>query len=1348
MQTKTTNKLCAVALSLIMLLTLIPFSPLTLNAKADAASYVFEATSLAAADKGAFKDGDTAKAGTDNYFTLIYSAKTKIDSSSKTWDDGYTSGQRVNFGTGVSTEKNAVKFTTKAAATVKVWFAEGGEDNRQIAILDASGNVVASTSGTYTKNSPYLETLSVPAAGTYFLGGKENNNYIFKVEVTEQAAAAAEAKEYVLDVNSMTAGDYAGKNGVTAGTDNFFTVNFGAKGKIDTTTAVFDDGQTGNRLNFGGTTTLGSGERDVTFKTAGEAQVKVWWVSGGDGRYAAIYDAAAGAVVQSADAAAKNTPVISSFSVSKAGTYQIVNMEGNNWILKVQVTEGAAAEVTRADWSKVAAPSVSVAVNADDASKLDVTAKAVVGSDGGDTVVITMVDASGNVIDTQKSIAEKTEHTRTFTPSASGTYTFKVSLEREGELAKTGANVSYSYTLPLAKPTIVSVTSKGNGKMEIIWQPVTEALGYKIYADGKEIGTSATTKFMASGQTVGAKVSYTIAATRGSETGEQGAAVKATVTEDEKQTWGFIRYGTSTDDTNNGYVGSVNEDGKVTVYSENGKGKVQQASNDGLAFYYTAIPTTKNFTLRATITVDSWKYSNGQDGFGMLVMDSVPEVASTSPFWTNQYMLASTLMKYKWDPENKEVSALGTDSYTMKLGLGINQKIGVTPENVDSITSGTDADLVKQVCGDQYPLDTTLAEKGYAAGTYNTVGKETSGKAPESVYEVTSYDVEIQKNNTGYFLTYYKDGKVVKTQKFYDPDALSVMDKDNVYVGFFAARNARMTATNIQLTTIDPKDDAPAEAKPKDKVRPTVVIKSGTVSNSENYVFTMTSNVLGTAEVSVNGTVAATFDVKKADEYTSASVKVADGSNKVTVKFTPDAKQDLGENKELASTAAVTQTIDVAYNNYFAEQNNLYVAPNGTKYGNGGTQYPLDLATAITVVQPGQSIVLMEGTYKISSTLEIIRGIDGTKDATIKMIADPDAKTRPVLDFQGKGYFIASGDYWYFQGFDITNAQDKQCGFLLSGSNCVVDRVDAYNNGGTGIYIRSRNNSSDPKSEWPSNNLILNCTSYNNADNGYEDADGFGAKFTIGKGNVFDGCVAHHNADDGWDLYARVSVGSIEAVTIQNCVAYKNGYLLDGTNAGNGNGFKLGGENLSAGHILKNSVAFENKANGITSNSCPDVKVYNCTSYKNEAANFYLYTGVASIDTDFAAEGIISYKGTGSDDIKAQGSQDKSKYSGTSNHYNGDGITDDMFKSLTFSGEVARKADGSIDMQGYLELTDKAPKDAGARMVSAASAEITVTPDTTLPNPQTGFAAVPVAAGALAVAGAAIFVFSRKRKQK
>ena len=56
-------------------------------------------------------------------------------------------------------------------------------------------------------------------------------------------------------------------------------------------------------------------------------------------------------------------------------------------------------------------------------------------------------------------------------------------------------------------------------------------------------------------------------------------------------------------------------------------------------------------------------------------------------------------------------------------------------------------------------------------------------------------------------------------------------------------------------------------------------------------------------------------------------------------------------------------------------------------------------------------------------------------------------------------------------------------------------------------------------------------------------------------------------------------------------MAYGNGYLEDGTDAGNGNGFKMGGSSITGYHTLINSVAFGNKAKGIDSNSCPDIQV-------------------------------------------------------------------------------------------------------------------------------------------------------------
>jgi hypothetical protein len=62
-------------------------------------TYTLDTTAdLEAMAAGAKADGDAEKAGTEDFFTIYYSSKTKIDFSTKTFDDGYTGTQRLNFG--------------------------------------------------------------------------------------------------------------------------------------------------------------------------------------------------------------------------------------------------------------------------------------------------------------------------------------------------------------------------------------------------------------------------------------------------------------------------------------------------------------------------------------------------------------------------------------------------------------------------------------------------------------------------------------------------------------------------------------------------------------------------------------------------------------------------------------------------------------------------------------------------------------------------------------------------------------------------------------------------------------------------------------------------------------------------------------------------------------------------------------------------------------------------------------------------------------------------------------------------------------------------------------------------
>ena len=52
--------------------------------------FIFESSTLETFAAGAKADGEMEKVGTDDYFTIIYSVKSKVDTSTKTWADEYT----------------------------------------------------------------------------------------------------------------------------------------------------------------------------------------------------------------------------------------------------------------------------------------------------------------------------------------------------------------------------------------------------------------------------------------------------------------------------------------------------------------------------------------------------------------------------------------------------------------------------------------------------------------------------------------------------------------------------------------------------------------------------------------------------------------------------------------------------------------------------------------------------------------------------------------------------------------------------------------------------------------------------------------------------------------------------------------------------------------------------------------------------------------------------------------------------------------------------------------------------------------------------------------------------------
>ncbi|MGP4087622.1 carbohydrate-binding protein [Streptomyces sp. KR55] len=292
----------------------------------------------------------------------------------------------------------------------------------------------------------------------------------------------------------------------------------------------------------------------------------------------------------------------------------------------------------------------------------------------------------------------------------------------------------------------------------------------------------------------------------------------------------------------------------------------------------------------------------------------------------------------------------------------------------------------------------------------------------------------------------------------------------------------------------------------------------------------------------------------------------------------------------------------------------LYVAPNGTDSAAGTQTSPTTLTSAISRITPGGTIYLRGGTYNHSQTITIPAGNNGTADARTKLSAYPGET--PVLNFSAQSEsssnrgLAVNGSYWHVSGIVVERAGDN--GIFVGGSN-VFERTVTRFNRDTGLQL-SRMASTTPRDQWPSNNLILSAESHDNADSDGEDADGFAAKLTSGPGNVFRYAVAHNNIDDGWDLYTYADEGPIGAVTIEDSLAYENGTLSDGSQAGNGdrNGYKLGGEDVPVDHVVRRSIAYDNGKHGFTYNRNPGtMTVSNNVSIDNTERNFSFDAGTS-----------------------------------------------------------------------------------------------------------------------------------------
>ena len=286
----------------------------------------------------------------------------------------------------------------------------------------------------------------------------------------------------------------------------------------------------------------------------------------------------------------------------------------------------------------------------------------------------------------------------------------------------------------------------------------------------------------------------------------------------------------------------------------------------------------------------------------------------------------------------------------------------------------------------------------------------------------------------------------------------------------------------------------------------------------------------------------------------------------------------------------------------------LYVAPNGSESAAGTEAAPTTLASAISRVGSGGTILVRGGTYSLAQTVTIAPGNNGTAAAPTELSAYPGET--PVLNFSAQAEdpanrgLAVNGDYWHVKGLVVEHAGDN--GIFVGGHHNTLERTVTRFNRDTGLQL-SRIASTTPRDQWPSDNLVLSAESHDNADSDGEDADGFAAKLTVGSGNVFRYAVSHNNIDDGWDLYTKTDTGPIGAVTIEDSLAYENGTLSDGSqnSSGDRNGYKLGGEDIGVDHVIRRSIAYDNGKHGFTYNrNLGTMSVSDNVSIDNAERNF------------------------------------------------------------------------------------------------------------------------------------------------
>lgn len=607
-----------------------------------------------------------------------------------------------------------------------------------------------------------------------------------------------------------------------------------------------------------------------------------------------------------------------------------------------------------------------------------------------------------------------------------------------------------------------------------------------------------------------------------------------------KYPWNTITFGQSTDLSFQ--IGvlpqktGLNEVRKTEhgIEIESRGGKIQPA-HDGITFYYTRIPADCDFELSADLTLlqmgpETGAAPNGQEACGLMLRDCIGPARQNPPLpGFEEYPSASNLMMLEFAPSERKSDCPASLCAAVRRGV-VHPAGNPGIEFFSSVLEPSAAlPLLNDKPGRYHRrLHCRLVRRGQKIEFFYAFKgdfKETEEKAEKR----------------GVFSTDETPALA---------DILQVLDRDFIYAGFFAARNACMEVDGIVL--------------------------------------------------------------KVEDDFKSASEFCQLGSANQDSAAAADRKSGTATNRESGTAAAMPSAC-------------LFASPAGSETGDGTRQKPLSFSQAVKNLLPGQTLFLMSGTYKPAIIEKEASGFPSLYKKIRCLGPVVFRPESPQPESAAQTLFILDSDYWDIDGleFDGQNMDDVS-GFLIHGSHNIISNCQVHHTCPSGRDAGFTITTRKPKREfWPSFNQLTNCLSFENRDNTGQNADGFSCRSGAGEGNRFTRCIAHHNCDDGFDLYTNITCGPEGAVVLDHCIAYEN----------QANGFKLGGEGQENAHKVKNCLSFHNGLNGFSDNFNPGaLLIKNNTAYDNGRSNFLFRPSPYKLDennrpsSDCILKGNISFR--------------------------------------------------------------------------------------------------------------------------